>query len=142
MMRTPGIILFLHGFLVFSAGVFAGIPYWQSIIRNKSSETIRSWRVTHTFLTVYGMWIVLVGLLTAHLFLDDVTFLALKWAFALSGYAFAAAFIFGAWKGYRGLTPKPYGLNTLFFLGHFIGICGSIVGMGIILYSIINSFRH
>ncbi len=139
MKSPPGIILLFHGLMVFSVGVLSGIPYWLSIIRNKGSETIRSWRVAHSFLGVYGMWILIAGLIAPYLSLNDFIFIVLKWALVTSGYAFVVAFVLGAWMGYRGLTPKPYGLNTVFFIGHFIGIGGSLIAIAIIIYGLLNA---
>lgn len=138
MMSPPDMMLLFHGLIVFSAGVLSGLPYWQSIIRNKGSETSRSWRVAHSFLSIYGMWILIAGIISPYLSLNDFTFIILKWALATSGYAFITAFILGAWTGYRGLTPKPYGLNTAFFLGHSIGIGGSLIALTIIICGIVN----
>jgi hypothetical protein len=43
----------------------------------------------------------------------------------------------GAWFGQRGLTPRPVGANTVFFLGHVIGAVGSVVGISIVLYGLL-----
>jgi hypothetical protein len=40
----------------------------------------------------------------------------------------------GAWKGIRGLTAKPFGLNTLLFGAHLIGAFGSLTGIAIVIY--------
>jgi hypothetical protein len=44
------------------------------------------------------------------------------------------AFTIGAWKGLRGLTAKPFGLNTLLFGAHIIGAFGSLIGITITIY--------
>jgi hypothetical protein len=85
------------------------------------------------------MFIVIVGLSIPHLVLSDLAVRVLVWTIASSGYGFAWAFVGGAWKGYRGLTPKPYGLNTILFLGHFIGAGGSLIGIGMIIYGIFKT---
>jgi hypothetical protein len=80
------------------------------------------------------MFIVIVGLGIPHLALGGLAVRLLAWIIISSGYGFACAFIGGAWKGYRGLTPKPYGLNTILFLGHFIGAAGSLIGIAVVVY--------
>jgi len=126
--------LIFHGGIIILIGLFSGLVYWQMIIRDKRSEVLRGWRIAHVFLVIEGMFIVVVGLEIPHLALGGLAVRVLVWAVAISGYGFAWAFIGGAWKGYRGLTPKPYGLNTILFLGHFVGAAGSISGIAMVVY--------
>jgi hypothetical protein len=58
----------------------------------------------------------------------------LVWGLIISGYGFALALTIGAWKGHRGLTPKPYGVNTILFGGHIVGALGSLIGVVILIY--------
>jgi hypothetical protein len=120
--------------------LFSGLIYWQTIIRDKRPEVFRGWRIAHVFLVIEGMFIVIVGLIIPHLVLGDLAVRVLVWTIASSGYGFAWAFIGGAWKGYRGLTPKPYGFNTILFLGHFIGAGGSLIGIAMIIYGSFKPF--
>ena len=128
-----------HGAIVISIGLFSGLIYWQTIIRNKSPEVIGGWRIAHVFLVIEGMFIIIVGLLIPHLALSGLAVRVLIWTIASSGYGFAWAFVGGAWTGYRGLTPKPYGLNTILFSGHFIGAGGSLVAIAIVFYGAIKT---
>lgn len=132
--------LIFHGVIIILIGLFSGLIYWQTIIRNKRPEVIRGWRIAHVFLVIEGMFIVIVELSIPHLVLSGLAIRVLVWTIASSGYGFAWAFIGGAWKGYRGLTPKPYGLNTILFLGHFIGAGGSLIGIIIIIYGAFKAF--
>jgi hypothetical protein len=132
--------LFFHGAIIILIGLFSGLIYWQTIMRNKRPEVISSWRIAHVFLVIEGMFIVIVGLIIPHLVLSGLAVRVLVWTIASSGYGFAWAFIGGAWKGYRGLTPKPYGLNTFLFLGHFIGAGGSLIGIAMVIYGSFKSF--
>jgi len=126
--------LIFHGAIITLIGLFSGLIYWQTIIRNKKPEVIRGWRIAHIFLVIEGMFIVIVGLSIPHLALSGLAVRALVWIIASSGYGFAWAFVGGAWMEYRGLTPKPYGFNTILFLGHFIGAGGSFIGIAMIIY--------
>jgi hypothetical protein len=126
--------LIFHGVIIILIGLFSGLIYWQTIIRDKRPEVIRGWRIAHVFLVIEGMFIIIVGLVIPHLTLGGLAVRVLVWTIASSGYGFAWAFIGGAWKGYRGLTPKPYGLNTILFLGHFIGAGGSLIGIAMVIY--------
>lgn len=129
-----------HGAIIILIGLLSGLIYWQTIIRNKRHEVIRGWRIAHVFLVIEGMFIVIVGLWIPHLALSGMSVRVLVWIIASSGYGFACAFVGGAWKGYRGLTPKPYGLNTFLFLGHFIGAGGSLIGIAMVIYGSFKSF--
>jgi hypothetical protein len=126
--------LIFHGAIIILIGLFSGLIYWQAIIRDKRPEVIRGWRIAHVFLVIEGIFLVIVGLIIPHLVLSGLAVRVLVWTIASSGYGFAWAFVGGAWKGYRGLTPKPYGLNTILFLGHFIGAAGSFVGIAMVIY--------
>jgi hypothetical protein len=126
--------LIFHGAIIILTGLFSGLIYWQTIIRNKRPEVIRGWQIAHVFLVIEGMFIVIVGLGIPYLALGGLAVRVLVCSIASSGYGFAWAFIGGAWKGYRGLTPKPYGLNTILFLGHFIGAAGSLIGVAMVIY--------
>ena len=132
--------LIFHGAIIILIGLFSGLIYWQTIIRNEKPEVIRGWRVAHVFLAIEGLFIIVVGLVISHLSLGDLAVRGLVWTMVASGYGFAYAFTIGAWKKSRGLTPKPYGLNTILFLGHFVGATGSLIGITIVIYGFFKSF--
>ena len=132
--------LLVHGAIVLMTGIFVGLIFWLAIILGKAGETIRAWRVAHSVLIADGLMMLIVGLTVPHLPLDEMTVWILSLALISSGYGFVFAFIFGAWKGIRGLTPKPFGLNTILFIGHFIGATGSSIGIAILIYGLFRSF--
>ncbi len=78
-----------HGAIIILIGLFSGLIYWQTIIRNRRSEVIRGWRIAHVFLAIEGMFIVMVGLLTPHLALSGLAVRLLAWIIISSGYGFA-----------------------------------------------------
>jgi hypothetical protein len=132
--------LIFHGATIILIGLFSGLIYWQTIIRNKRPEVIRGWRTAHVFLVIEGMFMVIVGLSIPYLVLGGLPVRVLVWTIASSGYGFAWAFIGGACTGYRGLAPKPYGFNTILFLGHFIGAAGSLIGIAMVIYGSFKAF--
>lgn len=136
MVETSASFLFLHGSVVLLAGLLSGTPFWLAIIRGRPSEAIRAWRVAHSTLIADGLVMLVVGLLVPHLALPEFSIRGLAWAFVSSGYGFVFALAVGAWTGHRGLTPKPYGMNTLFFLGHVVGAVGSFAGMGMVFWGL------
>ncbi len=121
-------------------GILAGVPYWLTIIRRKEEEPILAWRTAHSFLVMDGLLMLIVGLMLPYLTLSELIARVLTRALVIAGYAFAVTFPVGAWKGYRGLTPRPYGLNTILFLGHVIGAIGSLIGIAIVIYGFLNAF--
>lgn len=131
--------LLLNGSLVLLVGILSGLPYWLTMILRKEQEAIRAWRVAHSFLIMDGLMMLIVGLIILHLPLDELTVWVMVWALIISGYGFVLAFTIGAWKRYRGLTPKPYGLNTILFGWHIIGILGSLIGILIVIYGLFKA---
>jgi uncharacterized membrane protein len=131
--------LLLHGSIVILAGLLSGFPYWLAIINNKEKEVVRAWRVAHSFLIANGMLMLLAGLAIPFLALDGHAVRILVWSMVPAGYGFVYAFIVGALKRTRGLTVRPYGLNTVLFAGHFIGASGSLVGIAILIYGCLKA---
>jgi hypothetical protein len=77
-----------HGAIIILIGLFSGLIYWQTIIRNKRPEVIRGWRIAHVFLVIEGMFIVIVGLSIPHLALSGLAVRLLVWIIISSGYGF------------------------------------------------------
>lgn len=132
--------LLLHGSIVLLAGVLSGFPYWLSIILKWGSETARFWRVTHTFIVIFGLTMLIFALIIPHtaLSLGEVQLLVL--IMSVAGYGFVFAFVVGSWKKIRGLTPKPFGFNTVLFAGHVVGISGSLIGTAILIFGLFKIF--
>jgi len=77
-----------HGVIIILIGLFSGLIYWQTIIRNKRPEVIRGWRIAHVFLVIEGMFMIIVGLLIPHLALSGPSVRVLVWIIISSGYGF------------------------------------------------------
>jgi len=75
-----------------------------------------------------------VGVVLPHLSLSETAIEVMALAFILSAYGFMLALAVGALVGIRGLTPKPWGICTLFFAAHLLGAAGAFVGAGVLLY--------
>jgi hypothetical protein len=131
--------LLFHGSIVLMAGIITGFFFWLVIILGKANESVRAWRVAHSVLIADGLMILIAGLTVPHLNLNAPVVWVLVAALILSGYGFVFAFVIGAWKGLRGLIPKPFGLNTILFVGHFIGATGSFIGIAILIYGLFVS---
>jgi hypothetical protein len=80
--------LIFHGAIIILIGLFSGLVYWQTIIRNKAPDIIHSWRIAHVFLVIEGMFMIIVGLVIPHLVLSGFTVRVLVWTIASSGYGF------------------------------------------------------
>ena len=132
--------LILHGAIITLIGLFSGLIYWQTIIRDRKPEVGLAWRIAHVFLVMEGLFMIILGLCVPHLVLNGLAVRVFVWMIAGSGYGFAWAFVGGAWKGCRGLTPRPFGFSTLLFLGHVIGAAGSLVGVAMMIYGFLKSF--
>lgn len=139
MIGLPGKYLLFHGSIVLLAGLFSGVLFWLAIIRGKGGEAVRAWRVAHSVLVVDGLMMLIAGLIIPHVIMNEKSAWMVVLALITSGYGFVFAFIVGAWKGIRGLTPKPYGFNTVLFGGHMIGAVGSLIGIAILIYGLFRS---
>lgn len=139
-MEHPIDHLLLHGSLVFLIGVLSGFPYWLSIILNWRSETQRFWRVTHSFLVIFGLTMLVFALIMPKIVLSPREVRVLVFAMIIAGYGFVFAFTAGSLKKIRGLTPIPYGLNTILFAGHVIGITGSLLGTTLLIFGLLKYF--
>jgi hypothetical protein len=135
----PAGALLVHGSIVVLFGLLSGIPFWLAILRHREQGTIRAWRVAHTTLIAFGLLMVVVGVIDPHLALRTELRSLLVLALIVSGYGFVFALVIGAATGLRALTPKPWGFNTLLFLGHLLGATGSIIAMVIILYGLLRT---
>lgn len=133
MTGPPDMCLLLHGAIVALAGLLSGVPYWRAIVRKKDEAVAHAWRVAHSFLVMDGIFMLVVGLALPHCTLGGYTALMVAWSMTFAGYGFIGAFILGALKGIRGLTAKPYGLNTVIFIGHLVGASGSLAGIVILI---------
>jgi hypothetical protein len=133
MISLPTAYLLFTGSLVILAGLLLGFPLRYAIVKKKE-EIVNAWRVAHSILVMDGLFMLVVGLAIPYLILDGLSVWVLVWSLVASGYGFVVAFTIGAWKGYRGLTAKPYGLNTILFAGHIVGASGSLIGIAIVIY--------
>jgi hypothetical protein len=131
----PSRLLFFNGTIILLIGLLLGFPFWLSIIQKKSASICRAWRVAHTTLIFQGILMLVAALALPHIVLNLTLSWLMVFSLIVAGYGFAFALALGAWIKKRGLLPGPFGLNTLLFIGHAIGVIGSLVGVSLILYS-------
>lgn len=129
--------LIFHGSIVLLFGILSGFPFWLAIIKRFDNSSIRAWRVAHTTLISYGLLIILISFVLPYLNMESGLFLFLKWNLLISGYSFVFALVIGALAGFRALTPTPFGINTIFYVGHLIGTLGSLMAICAIIYGLI-----
>jgi len=132
--------LLLNGSIVLLMGLLSGAPMGLAIIRKKGEGTVRAWRVAHSTLIMDGLIMIVAGLVVPGLPVDELALWVLVWSLIPSAYGFVLALIIGAWIGCRGLTPKPYGINTVLFGGHTIGALGSLIGVLILTWGFLKAF--
>lgn len=134
----PARLLLASGALVLAVGVLCGVPFYLAIVRARPSRRVRAWRVAHATLIADGLLLLVAGVLLPTLALDAAGRAALAWSLAASGGAFVVALAGGAWAGRRGLTPRPWGVETLFFLAHGAGAAGSLVGVALLVAGLLG----
>jgi len=134
----PAQCLLIHGSVVILFGLLSGIPFWVAILRRKDEGTIRAWRVAHATLIACGLLMIVAGMMSPHLSLSSELRSLLVWLLVTSGYGFVFALVVGAGTGYRALTPRPLGINTLLFTGHLVGAIGAVLALCIVLYGLLQ----
>jgi hypothetical protein len=137
MMSLPTAYLLFNGSIIILAGLLLGFPLRSAII--KKNLDMNAWRVAHSVLVMDGLMMLIVGLTIPYLSLDRLAIWILVWFLVAAGYAFLVAFTVGAWKGIRGLTARPFGLNTILFAAHVIGALGSLVGIAIAMFGYLKA---
>lgn len=140
MLESCSKCLLFNGSIVLLSGLLSGVPMGLAIIQKRGSEKVRAWRVAHSTLIMDGLLMIIVGLVVPSLSLGELASGVLVWGLVISAYGFVLALTIGAWKGYRGLTPEPYGINTILYGGHIIGALGSLVGVVMFIYGLFRAF--
>ncbi len=135
MITSPASYLFLNGATIILAGLFTGFRLRSAVVRQEQGAN--RWRIAHSVLIMDGLFTFVIGSALPSFMLDRLVISILIWSLVASGYGFTVAFILGAWKGLRGLTVKPNGLNTVLFGAHTIGAIGSLIGIGILTYGVL-----
>jgi hypothetical protein len=131
--------LVLNGAIVLLAGLLSGAPMGSAINQRKTEETIRAWRVAHSGLVMGGVMMLAIAPVIPQLALNTSLLSILVWAFVVSAYGFVVALPLGAWKGHRGLKPRPRGVNTVVYVGNMVGAWGSLIGTLLLIYGSWNS---
>ena len=137
MMSLPAAYLLFNGAVLIMAGLLLGFPLRCAIVKKKGD--INAWRVSHSVLVMDGLLMLVVGLTIPYLLLNRLAIWVLVWSLVAAGYGFLVAFTVGAWKGVRGLTARPLGLNTILFGAHIIGAFGSLVETAIATFGYLKA---
>jgi hypothetical protein len=137
MMNSPAAYLLFNGSVVLMVGLLIGFPLRRQIIKEKGDPN--QWRVAHSVLVTDGLLMLIVGLTMPSLSLNRLAIGVLVWSLVAAGYGFLVAFTVGAWKGIRGLTARPSGLNAILFGAHVIGAFGSLVGIAIAMFGYLKA---
>jgi len=137
MIRLPAVYLLFNGGVVIMAGLLLGFPLRHAIVKKRGD--MNAWRVSHSVLVMDGLLMLVVGLSIPYLLLDRLAIWVLVWSLVAAGYGFLVAFTVGAWKGIRGLTVRPFGLNTILFGAHIVGAFGSLVGIAIATFGYLKA---
>jgi hypothetical protein len=120
--------LILHGAVILLIGFACGTPMGRSIVRRKSEDTVRAWRVAHSSLVMGGILLLALAGVVEHLRLGNWALVLLAVSFIGSSYAFAISLPLGAHYGFRGLTSAPPLLNRVVYSGNLLGSIGFFIG--------------
>ena len=126
--------LIFHGGVILLAGLLCGAPLGSAVVRRKSEETVRAWRVAHSSLVMGGVLLLALGGVIAHLHLNTFALALLVWAFVSSSYVFAVVLPLAAYCGHRGLSSTPPLMNRVLYFGNIVGAAGMLVGTIVLLW--------
>ena len=130
-------LLATHGMLVLLAGLLSGFFYWLKLVQRRPEPQTRPWRVAHATLVAVGLTMAVAGLLLTRMAPSSPLCMPAAWWLVVSGWSFGFAMIGGGITGLRGLTPEPWGLNTVIFAAHALGALGSTLGIGLLAWVLV-----
>jgi hypothetical protein len=126
--------LILHGAVVLFVGLLCGAPLGSAVVRAKSEETVRGWRVAHSSLVMGGILLLAVAGIADRLRLDAFGQHLLVWSLVIASYGFAVVLPLAAHYGHRGLAPAKPALNQAIYVGNIIGAAGLTVGTVVLVW--------
>ena len=132
--------LVFHGGVILLAGLLCGAPLGSAVVRRKSEETVRAWRVAHSSLVMGGVLLLALGGVVSHLHLNAFALALLAWAFIASSYVFAIVLPLAAYCGHRGLSSAPPPMNRVLYFGNIVGAAGMLVGTIVLLWGSYAAF--
>jgi uncharacterized membrane-anchored protein len=126
--------LIFHGGVILLVGLLCGAPLGSAVVRRKTEETIRAWRVAHSSLVMGGILLLALAGIITQLQLNAWALALLVWAFVASSYGFAVVLPLGAHYGHRGLTSEPPFMNRLIYFGNIIGAVALLVDTIVLIW--------
>jgi len=130
--------LVFHGAVILFIGFLCGAPLGSAIVRKKSEETVRAWRVAHTSLVAGGMLLLVVAGIVDRLWMDAWSMIAMVCTLVVGGYAFVVSLPLAAWSGHRGLSSAPPVLNRVVYAGNMLGALALLVGGALLVWGAYN----
>ena len=133
------VIILLNGTIVVLFGMICGFLLWVNIINKRDKKYIHASRVAHTTLIMYGLLMIVIGLAIPYFRLSEQMVCVLVYSTVAGGYGFVFGLVMDALKGYSSITPTPYGMRTVLFAGHLVGVIGSVVSIAIVVYGLFKA---
>jgi hypothetical protein len=131
--------LVFHGTVLLVIGLAAGWAYGQAIVHHEGERRVSAWRAAHTGLTGGGVLMIAMGAMLGLWSENGTAAGVVTWGLIVSGYAFAVAMPMAAITGHRGFTMRGPAVNWIAFVGHTLGVLGSVVS---VLAFLVISWRH
>jgi hypothetical protein len=90
--------LIFHGAVVLLIGLLCGAPLGSAVVRAKSEEIVRGWRVAHSSLVMGGILLLAVAGIAERLRRGAFAQHLLVWPLVISSYGFAVVLPFALWS--------------------------------------------
>ncbi|MGF1495030.1 MAG: hypothetical protein ACFBSC_21810 [Microcoleaceae cyanobacterium] len=134
-METSARYLLFHGSIIFLIGLLCGVPYGQAIVKQKSDEEIRAWKLAHGALSLGATTMIAMAAILSFLEVNSLIQWLLASTFIISGYGFCAALTIEPFADDRGLSWSGTRLNKFVFAGNLVGAVSSLVGSIVLVYA-------
>ncbi len=133
-MASPATSLLFNGSIVLLVGLLCGAPYGVAIVKKKSEEVIRAWKLAHGALSLGATTMIAMGGAFSILQSEIKILWFIAIAYIISGYGFCFALTLEPFAGDRGLSWSGTSLNKLVYIGNVVGAVSSLIGTLVLVY--------
>ncbi|MDX2271192.1 MAG: hypothetical protein NW237_04490 [Cyanobacteriota bacterium] len=138
-MGSPATFLLFNGSVVLLVGLLCGAPYGIAIVKKKSEEVIRAWKLAHGALSLGATTMIAMASGFSILKSNENTLWGIAISYIVSGYGFCFALTLEPFTGDRGLSWTGTSLNKMVYVGNILGAVSSLIGTLILVCASYNS---
>ena len=130
--------LALHGAIVLTVGIFAGLMVYLDILKNRSPD---AWHVVHAGGTARGIMLIALAATVRLPDLPPWKIATMAWLLVFFVWTSMAAMILRAVTGARGLGFSGSATNRLVFVLYAAGTAAVFPGCVLLIHGLVNALR-